>query len=496
MSLLLTSETRGGRVRDAREAPLLAVLMPMVWSVRNVVHAGVLDELQAGGLNVCLVTPGGAQPVPAGGQRAKPVCYPMLGAQPSFSRSEEIGAAIACEAAYERAGFSSHRIAHRWLRSKATTRRRALDALTRAAARLATGDAIVGRLARWSAERWERAHCDLLVEDQLRAIRPDAMWATLWGLAGEEAYVVAARALGIPIMASIVGFDNPYTKGLRPVFDRLLVWNDAMKTAVLRLYGGDAEQEIVETGTPQFDFHLRQDLIWTRQHTLGSLGLPPDARYVLYGASHPLHTPDEPRLVSALVKRLRSAIDLADVRFVVRVHPFDRTGRWSALREAGVPIGLQEPFTPHCDGRGWSVSSLDDQALFVNTLRHADACLSIASTIALDAAVLDVPSIALEFGGESELEGRYFFEEYGTDYYRPLATSGGLAIAHGWSEVVAILRRAREDRMAETRGRAAMVRHVCGVVDGRRKEAVAREVADFTRVAAQRRVTRGSTVGA
>ena len=48
----------------------------------------------------------------------------------------------------------------------------------------------------------------------------------------------------------------------------------------------------------------------------------------------------------------------------------------------------------------WTWSSRDDQALLVSSALHADACLSVASTIALDAAIVDTPPIGLCLTGE------------------------------------------------------------------------------------------------
>ncbi len=138
-----------------------------------------------------------------------------------------------------------------------------------------------------------------------------------------------------------------------------------------------------------------------------------------------------------------------------------------------------EPFHPPVDGDGWSWSPLEDQALLVSSLHHADACLSVASTIALDAAILGTPAIGLRLGRDREVPGEVFFEAFDLDHYRPLVESGGIWMARSWPEVSELLARAVEHPEEGRDERERMVASICGTVDGHSGERTARELVAF-----------------
>ncbi len=166
-------------------------------------------------------------------------------------------------------------------------------------------------------------------------------------------------------------------------------------------------------------------------------------------------------------------------KVVVRLHPLDDSERWQATQGYRERVVLCQPFRPPCDQRGWSLTSLEDQELLVNSLRYADACINIASTFALDAAILDRPVISLELSTEPDCPSNLYFAEYGSAYYQPLVRSGGLFMAHSWRELLALLRQAVANPEEGQRRRREMVQAVCGRVDGDSAGRVANELLEF-----------------
>src|SRR3954447_26285707 len=90
---------------------------------------------------------------------------------------------------------------------------------------------------------------------------------------------------------------------------------------------------------------------------------------------------------------------LAERALVVRLHPLDDPARWRAAAGAA-RIRLSAAYGSA--NTGATGPSPDDHARLTSSLAHADACLNIASTITLDAAILDRPTICLDFTHEPE----------------------------------------------------------------------------------------------
>jgi CDP-glycerol glycerophosphotransferase (TagB/SpsB family) len=198
--------------------------------------------------------------------------------------------------------------------------------------------------------------------------------------------------------------------------------------------------------------------------------------------------PDEPALVQAFVERLAASEALGDLHLVVRLHPLETGARWDTVRESSSRVTLMSASTtPSVDGRvPWL--TLHDQARLVSTLLHAAACINIASTMTLDAAILDRPVIGVEFSGEPAAPRDILYEEYGAEHYRPLVERGGLRLARRWDELLDLVRDAIRSPERDAAQRADMVRHECGLMDGRAAERVAEEIARLTtRAAACRR---------
>jgi hypothetical protein len=227
------------------------------------------------------------------------------------------------------------------------------------------------------------------------------------------------------------------------------------------------------TGTAQFDFHRSDAYRWNRDRTLRHLGLPSDARYFLYAASHESLAPDEPQLVGELIRRMSQDPILRRYWLVVRLHPLDDGQRWVRSIPPGALGRIVSAHERRPDPDGWTIPSAVDQAQLVSSIVHCEACINIVSTMSLDAAVLDRPVVGIEFSGEPESPREIMFSEYEADHYWPVVESGGLRLARRWGELMDLLRKALSDPGRDRQQRVELVRRECGTVDGRGAERVA-----------------------
>ena len=463
-------------------APRVAVLLPAVWCVRNVVRAGVLRRLAAAGVDVVLLplrcADGAALAATDPDFAEASVIEPMLAPSVTPVRGKGLVDAVLRSAFHRRNRIASFEVYRRWLERDlpraARVRARAVDAL----GALARPRSVQRRLLAGS-ERLYRRGCDLAsVRAQLRRLRPDLVWSTMCVLGAEEPYAMAARDLGIPLVASILSFDNLTSRTVLRDYDHYMVWSEAMGAQLARLYPHLPADAVTVTGTPQFDFHRQPRYHWDRARTLARLGLPGDARYFVHAASHRSLAPDEPALVAALCAALSSDARLAAHQVVVRVHPLERPERWSAaIAASGGRLRLSPAWDLPPDADGWALAGHDDQARLVSTLAHADACLNVASTMTLDAAILDCPVVGLDLRGEPAAPRGILYAEYEAEHYAPLVASGGLRVARSWTEALAQLRAACDAPAADRAARAAMVARECGRVDGEAARRVAACVA-------------------
>lgn len=452
----------------------IAILLPMTWSIRNVVTSGLVQRLLAGGARVTLlplrtnrldsILPG------VRGVAVEPLLEPI--------RRTEVRASHILRCIANAAFHRRHRIHDQW---RVLRKSRQLQGSTpdfRNFLTEAIGCGFQPRflykyLAQFNGRIYRRENDLTQVYQQLRDLKPDLLCSTVCVDGRERAYVCAAKDLGIRMVASILSFDNLTSRAEIPTFDHYTVWNQKMKARLVGMYPEVDPKQVFITGTPQFDFHRRSEFRWTREETLRRLGLSPGARYLLYTGNHYAWTPTEPDLVSAFAKKLAQSDDLRDLWIVVRLHPLDDLTRWQRL-ERSHKVVICPPWLTPPDETGWAVLGPDDQRLLVSSFAHCELCVNMCSTTALDAAVFNRPVIGIMFASQaSSVETEIYREAYRSQHYRPLVETGGLRLAGNWAELLALVRQGIRCPTGDELERQTMVEQECGVVDGHATERIA-----------------------
>jgi hypothetical protein len=445
----------------------IAILLPIVWSIRNVVTSGLAERLVAAGMRVTLLprrTDGFDCILPrTPGVGIQPLLTPAPGKQ---MRGSFLLKAI-CTSAFQH----RHGMRGQWRTFRKSRREKGAASDVRSFLTEAFGWAFQPRLlyrtaCQLNAKIYRRENDLTPIYQQLRTLKPDLLCSTACVDGREPPYAWAAQDLGIRTVASILSFDNLTSRSEIPPFDAYMVWNSRMQGTLLRMYPQVKPENVHVTGTPQFDFHRRAEFRWTREDTLRRLGVPPGARYILYTANHFAWTPTEPELVYAFAERLAQTIDLAELRIVVRLHPLDNYLRWQRQDLGSRKVIVCRPWLTPSVG-DWVPIGPDDQRLLVSSFAHGEMCVNMCSTTALDAAVLDRPVIGIAFAAvPGSSEDRVYREAYQSLHYKPLVESGGLRLAKSWDDLLALVRRAIEQPRCDRQERQKMAERECGVVDG------------------------------
>ncbi len=450
--------------------PCLVISIPVVWGVRNVLRSGLADELRGEFHLVFAVPPEGRASLVDEGVPAADVWELE---RPPSKRFHSWTQRLTRSAHQWRHPTESDEVFARWQRRERSLRTAVVERAFRVAGRTMTGGAMFARLERLEAARFARkitARTWSLVQEH----RPVLGLSTSCVIDWERPLFEVMRRMRIPTVTHILSFDNLTSRGYIPLrhFDHFLVWQETMARELVRFYG-IPEERITITGTPQFDFHVREEFRWSRARTAEVLGLEPDARYVVYAANHVALTPNEPELVERIMTAASSDERLRGHQWVLRLHPMDTYGRWEQLRERFPQVRFSLPWQHRDEAPYWAVPSAGDIALLGNTLRYADATLNVASTIALDSAIVDTPVICLGFHPRAgSAEDVFYREMHHSHHYRPIMETGAVRLALDPAMVVAQLVEAVEHPEALRAERARLVSRICGTVDGRSVERI------------------------
>ncbi len=249
--------------------------------------------------------------------------------------------------------------------------------------------------------------------------------------------VHAARQLGIPTAAFIFSWDNLTSQGrIIPPYDHYLVWSEAIRQQLLGIYDTVRPEQVFVTGTPQFDFHLRQELYWTREEFCRRVGADPARPIVLYSTGTPNHMPGEPLIVERLADLLASMADLGPPQLLVRVYAKDLSGRFEGLKQRRPDVLM-----PHVAWNPrWFTPEPEDGPMLTNTLRHCAAGINVASTISLELCMFDKPVINVGYNPPGVATVPDFIRYYDFDHYRPVVQSGAVDIVATEADVARAVR--------------------------------------------------------
>jgi len=247
-----------------------------------------------------------------------------------------------------------------------------------------------------------------LYADMLTARRPSVLLTTHAHLSSEVELIATAHKLKIPTLGIVRSWDNVY-KGIRSRPQQLAVWNEINKQEVID-YEGYEPEKVHLVGAPQFDPYFARDTIWSKERLCEHFRLDPNRPIILF-ATLGYFFPgfDETCWMDALM----SLIDRGDIdgrpQVICRLHPWSRLEHFQKYSEhQDVRLSYVDRYWP---GLTWYMTK-DDVVNVANMLSHASVVITPGSTITLEAAVFDTPTVVPIFHSYQPERARDYFKTW------------------------------------------------------------------------------------
>ena len=206
----------------------------------------------------------------------------------------------------------------------------------------------------------------------------------------------AAVQAGVPTIGAVASWDNLTTKGpLLPRMDQLLVWNDLLKDEAMR-YHDYRSENIVVTGAPHHDIAFADRSQFADRATFfARLGLDVTKRLITYAGEDPVIAPG-----CGLVHRRNCA--MGSRRRVLGALPAPGSsasaGRSGSVQRVRQIPGVFFDLPGKPSDTYWMDMGRRDLVHLCETLMHSDVVANVTSTIVVDAAFFDTPSICIGYG--------------------------------------------------------------------------------------------------
>lgn len=215
----------------------------------------------------------------------------------------------------------------------------------------------------------------------LSELKPDLLFCTHQRVFAVTSATEAAKSLGIATSTAIFSWDN-LPKGRLPFrVDQYLVWSEYMKEELRDYYPEISENQIEITGSPQFDFYFKEDLILDKSSFGQKFGLDSSKEWVCFSGCDTITSPNDPSYLKDVAKALENE---QSIQLIFRPVPVETVARFEKVLEAYPEIKLLEPLWKKGTHWGNYFPKFDDIQLLVNLAYHCKVVVNMGSTMALD----------------------------------------------------------------------------------------------------------------
>ncbi|MCS5488981.1 hypothetical protein [Algoriphagus limi] len=234
----------------------------------------------------------------------------------------------------------------------------------------------------------------LTYKKELFEMNPQVLFCTHQRLPAASPALLAAKDLGIKTITAIFSWDNlPKARlAIRPDF--YLVWSEYMAKELRFYYPEVKVEQIKITGTPQFDFYVKNDLIEDRVEFARKFGLDPGKKWICFSGDDIKTSPYDDKYLFDIAEALKNE---EDIQIIFRQVPVENTARYKAVLERFPQIFHINPFWEK--GKYWQqfFPYPEDISHLINLAFHCQTVINIGSTMALDFAFFDHPGLYLRY---------------------------------------------------------------------------------------------------
>lgn len=227
--------------------------------------------------------------------------------------------------------------------------------------------------------------------------------SALCGFKYNEQVARESNQHGVPVCSVILSWDNTSGMGM-PGYnpDYVVAWTNNMKQELFELNDID-KNKIYVGGVAHFDHYYDENAALTRESLYNKLNLDLDKKIIFYATKSPKRFPWGPSLVEDIAISIENGLIDQNTQILVRIHPLHyRTDNgkfifqnildeYNRIEKNYSSVKLNKPkmLSKQID------FNMDDseEALVHSILKHSAVMLNMFSTMAIEAAILDLPII-------------------------------------------------------------------------------------------------------
>jgi len=235
---------------------------------------------------------------------------------------------------------------------------------------------------------------------QLKQEKPDFVFCTNQRPVLGIAPILAAQSLNIPTATFIFSWDNLPKATMVIETDYYYVWSDHMKNELLHYYPYIKKEQIIITGTPQFESHYDDFIIQSKESFFETHHLDLNKNYICYSGDDITTSPNDPIYLEDVAKAVRELNEKGNnLGIVFRRCPVDVSNRFDAVLKSYIDVIT--PIQPKWKkiGNAWNtiLPTKEDMSLLANTIYHTEFVINLGSSMVFDYVIFKKPCIYINY---------------------------------------------------------------------------------------------------
>lgn len=290
-----------------------------------------------------------------------------------------------------------------------------------------------------------------------------------------------AKSLNIPTICLIHSWDNIVgLKGIMPTRpDWLGVWSQLQKEEAEKInYYEPSRVKVV--GPPHFDIYQKKETFQTKETFFNKMGLDSNKRLITVVVATTTSS-ENTYVIDIIIEAIKNHRFSVPVQLLVRLHPRvhpDKNKKDYANYVDNPLVTIDYPYSYDKDLK-WNPNR-EEMIHLANTLKHSDVVVNIASTVTIEAAILDIPVVILGFSSsEPEEFRRKIIEGHWKLHYRYILERDCVYVANNPEDLILGINNYLLDPSIHRQGRQKMAKDLCYRLDGKAAERISQLIIDL-----------------
>jgi len=273
-----------------------------------------------------------------------------------------------------------------------------------------------------------------------------------------------AQRRHIKTVAMPRSWDNLDKYMVRVEPDLLLVQNEGLKKEAL-VYQGFSSEKVRIVGFPQFDIYNDRSVLYSREDYCRPRDFRPEWPMLFLGSEGRWSDGDQHIFENIIIARDKGLIPSCNI--LVRPHFSSvKENRYEGLRKyqnVYIDDGFKKSDFFHDN---WD-PNYQDIVDFTNTLYHCSLLITYASTLALDAACFDRPTIGIRYGARFIKSKDMTYVMYETNHYQWVVETGAVTLVDSDQELLDSINYHLKNISYKQAERRILIDRLCAGADGK-----------------------------